>query len=153
MVYIDVSRIESLSGISVVNGSISIGASVTLNSLSQFLAQYVISNSQFSTMFSAISRHIELIANKQVRNVGSICGNMMLCHDNPLFASDICTILAGVDATVTISSSNSSIDMDMWSFLRYTFTGDEMITSVRFSVISNSATYFFDSFKVIFLSF
>lgn len=77
------------------------GAGVTLSVL---IAQLQANQSK-STSFEHLASHLLKIANVPVRNVGSWAGNIMLTHDHDNFPSDVFTVMAGAEVTVTVGGS------------------------------------------------
>lgn len=47
------------------------------------------------------------VANHQVRNVGSVSGNLMMTHVHPDFVSDMATILTAAGATLSLTYAKS----------------------------------------------
>ena len=113
-VFIDVSNVVELQGYSTTSSSLTVGAATSISSLLNLLE----ANSSMSTTFPVLAEHLAIVANTAVRNAGSWAGNLMLTHDNADFPSDIFTIMAAVNATLTIASSSGSQVYDLFSFLQ-----------------------------------
>ncbi|GLJ16108.1 hypothetical protein SUGI_0268590 [Cryptomeria japonica] len=45
------------------------------------------------------------VASPQVRNIGSVAGNLMMAHEHPDFVSDLATILTAVETRMKICSA------------------------------------------------
>ncbi|PNF35793.1 Xanthine dehydrogenase [Cryptotermes secundus] len=119
-IYIDVQDIPELKSY-VTEPTLTLGGNVSLtdciklfNSLSKKKSNYAYT--------AVLARHIDLIANVPVRNVGTIAGNLSIKHEHPEFPSDMFLILVTVGATLTIASKTflyqdvsmlDYLDMDM----------------------------------------
>ena len=92
--------VRALQEITVVKNATSfdvrVGAAATIAEFIEKLAEGEMSQDSVST---ALRKHASLIAGHQIRNVGTVGGNLMMCRDRG-FASDLATILCGVDAQV-----------------------------------------------------
>jgi xanthine dehydrogenase/oxidase len=101
-VYIDVERLPELTGITREDGILRIGAATTLGQLIEFLAG--VRAPRLAELRAALTR----IASVQVRNAGSLAGNIVLARDcaetAAPFPSDAFTALLAMDATVEVAS-------------------------------------------------
>lgn len=96
----DISQLAELQTITMGGSGLTVGAGVTLANLMAALEQ----NSGLSASYPTLLAHMQKVANTPVRSVGTWAGNLMMCHDHDDFPSDMCTILAGAGATVTLAS-------------------------------------------------
>lgn len=130
-VFIDMSSVPELQVVKTTASSLTVGATVSISNLINLLE----SNSGLSSSFSVLAEHLSIVANTAVRNAGCWAGNLMLTHDNADFPSDIFTIMAATNATLTIASSSGSSTYDLFSFLQLDMTG-RVIVSMSIPVLS-----------------
>lgn len=96
------------------DGALTLGASTTITEMIRALEAGAAS----SASFPAMVEHFKCVASWQVRNVGSIVGNLMMCRTQH-FMSDLATVLTGAGARVKFSLfSGASAEVDLYSFLR-----------------------------------
>jgi xanthine dehydrogenase/oxidase len=106
---VDVSRIPELTGIE--PETVTVGAGLSLADLEEFLAERIAALAPAETAgLQALYQHVLRIANVQVRNVGTIAGNLLMTRQNAAsstpFASDLFTVLATLGATVGLVPSD-----------------------------------------------
>lgn len=109
-VLIDVSQVAELQGISVEAGGLHVGAAVSIQRLLDAARALVDEqNPEETAGFRELVRHGQYVAGVQVRNAGSIGGNVFVAashtRDGLPFASDMLTLLATLGTTVTIRSA------------------------------------------------
>src|SRR6185312_6706052 len=113
----NVTQIPDLSVISQDADWLYIGAAQTITNVMSILAQVAASdpspNKVKTRAFAALIRHMNDIANVQVRNAASWTGNLMLAKSHPNFPSDLLTILTGVGAYVLVESPTASEWVDV----------------------------------------
>ncbi|MGB1286855.1 MAG: FAD binding domain-containing protein [Aggregatilineales bacterium] len=118
---VDIGRLEALKGISA-NGSLSIGATSTHAEIA--------ASSDVQSMCSALASAAGQIGDQQVRNFGTLGGN--IAHADP--ASDPPTVLLAADATIHIKSSSGERSVGAADFFVDLFATDlgedELITSI-----------------------
>ncbi|XP_010521613.1 PREDICTED: abscisic-aldehyde oxidase-like isoform X1 [Tarenaya hassleriana] len=110
--YIDIRRIPELSMIRKNGSGIEIGAVVTISKAIDVLKE----ESKVSDVFTKMASHMEKVANKFIRNSGSIGGNLVMAQSKR-FPSDIATVFLAVDATVNIMSDGEYEKLSMEEFL------------------------------------
>ncbi|MDR3636017.1 MAG: molybdopterin-dependent oxidoreductase [Isosphaeraceae bacterium] len=107
-VLIDVSQVAELQGISVEAEGLRVGAAVSIQRLLDAARTRVDEGAETEGLRELV-RHGQYVAGIQVRNAGSIGGNIFLAashtRDGLPFASDVMTLLATLGATVTIRSN------------------------------------------------
>jgi xanthine dehydrogenase small subunit len=111
---VDVSAIPELSGVD--PEGVTVGGGVSLAELEEFLAARIAALPPTATAgLQALYDHLLRIANVQVRNVGTIAGNLVLTRQNAAtgapFASDLFTVLATLGATLGLVPSDPSKDI------------------------------------------
>lgn len=108
-VLIDVAQVAELLGFSSDPDGVRIGASETLSNVIDGLQKLIANRAKAKTKgLAAFRTHLLDVANLQVRNIGSIGGNVMMTRtqaetDQP-FPSDVFLVLATLGATITIAS-------------------------------------------------
>lgn len=119
---VDIGQIEDLKGIEV-NGSLAIGAMTTHAEIA--------ASPDVQTMCAALASACGRVGDPQVRNFGTLGGN--IAHADP--ASDPPTVLVACDATIHIASANGSREVRAVDFFQDLFTTDldegELITHVE----------------------
>ncbi|XP_026467613.1 indole-3-acetaldehyde oxidase-like [Ctenocephalides felis] len=117
--FIDINGVSELRK-HIINSNIILGANINLTETMLYLTEY--SKVKGFEYVLELVKHIDLVANVPVRNVGTIAGNLMLKHQHPEFPSDIFLILELVEAKLTIMdicgskfivSPANFLDMDM----------------------------------------
>jgi xanthine dehydrogenase/oxidase len=106
---IDISGITELARITELETGIDIGATISIQQLIDFVTQVISQRPTEQTIgLHALKRHANLIAGYQVRCAGSVAGNIFMTRDHAdrgaPFPSDLFTVLATLDATITIGS-------------------------------------------------
>jgi len=132
--FIDIQYIEQLKGYSInPDSTLTVGST---NTISEFID--IINSLNQSPSLTAIQKAIfpellyvlERIASHQVRNAGSIGGNLMLSNKNS-FPSDLAIALMGLNATVTAISSSSQLKLDIGTFVN-TNLDKYLLTQITF---------------------
>ena len=118
---VDIGRIDALRGISA-NGGFIIGALTT---------HTMVASENADGFPAALSEAASMIGDPQVRNRGTVGGNV--AHADP--ASDLPTVFAALGATMTAQSSNGTRDIDASEFFTGLFesalTEDELLTGIE----------------------
>ena len=121
-VLIDVARIPELLGFSSDADGVRIGAAETLSHVIDGLQKLIASRAKAKTKgLAAFRTHLLDVANLQVRNIGSIGGNVMMTRtqaetDQP-FPSDVFLVLATLGASITIASRDWSSGSRTWPIM------------------------------------
>eukprot|EP00268_Persea_americana_P065659 TRINITY_DN880_c1_g2_i1.p1 TRINITY_DN880_c1_g2~~TRINITY_DN880_c1_g2_i1.p1 ORF type:complete len:1016 (-),score=186.62 TRINITY_DN880_c1_g2_i1:301-3348(-) len=127
-VLVDISRIPSLLGSSVSNKGITIGGAVTISDLMLLLKKHSNLSKSYTPMFD----HLKCVATPQVRNVGSVAGNLMVAHQHGDFVSDVATILIAAESRLTVCSAclnTSEVTISLEEFFRMTME-NKVITQI-----------------------
>ncbi|KDP42925.1 hypothetical protein JCGZ_23867 [Jatropha curcas] len=118
--YIDLRYIPELSRIRRDGTGIEIGAAVTIFKVIEALRELNKSECEFSSeskmVFNKIADHLEKVANKFVRNTGSIGGNLVMAQRKS-FPSDIATILLAAGSYVHVISGTVHEKLTLEEFL------------------------------------
>ncbi|KAJ7565972.1 hypothetical protein O6H91_02G083300 [Diphasiastrum complanatum] len=100
-VSVDISSIPVLSQVNVNEQGITIGGAATITDLMVLLE----SNNNLSPSYNPLLKHLKRVATPQVRNIGSVAGNLVMAYKHHDFISDIATILVAAEATIKIYSA------------------------------------------------
>ncbi|GAB0094282.1 xanthine dehydrogenase [Sergentomyia squamirostris] len=104
-IFLDVSAVEELRTHSI-GQTIDIGANIPLAEFMKVLTE-ASAKQEFAYGVQMV-KHIDLVANVPVRNVGSVAGNLMIKHQHNDFPSDIFLLLVAVGAKFTIRNSKGA---------------------------------------------
>eukprot|EP01102_Stenamoeba_stenopodia_P017016 TRINITY_DN6037_c1_g1_i4.p1 TRINITY_DN6037_c1_g1~~TRINITY_DN6037_c1_g1_i4.p1 ORF type:complete len:1420 (+),score=227.64 TRINITY_DN6037_c1_g1_i4:457-4260(+) len=104
---INIAPIKELNDLNWVDNTLVIGASVPIEQLLQLLKSNDLPEgfSRVRMLLQGLSR----VASRQIRSVGSVAGNIMMVQQWS-FASDLCTLLMGVNATVVVINLEDPLD-------------------------------------------
>jgi carbon-monoxide dehydrogenase medium subunit len=127
---VDIGGIEELKGISVENGTLRIGALTTHAEIA--------TSSQVESAAGILSEAAQGIGDPQVRNRGTIGGNV--AHADP--ASDLPTVLKAMNATFTIQGQGGSRSVSADEFFTGAFSTDlsdnEILTGISMPVLAEN---------------
>jgi carbon-monoxide dehydrogenase medium subunit len=122
-VLVDISRIPELSVLEADDDRVRIGAATTYASFQE---------SDLSDRYPAIGEAIAVIADQQVRNVGTIGG--AISHADPYL--DVVPPLLCHDASVEVQSADETRTMPLaefcWAYMETDLEGDELLTAIEF---------------------
>ncbi|KAK3726979.1 hypothetical protein QZH41_014709, partial [Actinostola sp. cb2023] len=127
-VFVDVNGIADLKVVKILSDSLTVGGSVSLSSLTDALDK----NSASYKPFGVLADHVRKVANVQVRNVGTVAGNLMLTHDHPDFPSDIFTILETIGSTIIVVDAKTGKPSE---YTLMNFLGLDMTAKVILMVV------------------
>jgi carbon-monoxide dehydrogenase medium subunit len=126
---VDIGRIKSLHGIKVTKKEVKIGALTTHAA--------VAASDELKAACPILAEAAELIADRQVRNRGTIGGS--LSNADP--ASDYPTLITALDATLTATGPNGERQIEARKFFKDLFTTalkrDEVLTSITVPAYGN----------------
>lgn len=108
-VVIDISRIKELAHLDATADGIKCGAAVSIQDLMEFCEAQIKAKEKHQTNgFRQLVQHAKHIAGIQIRNAGSVAGNVFITKSHTQqgtpFPSDLFTVLSGLGAKVTIAS-------------------------------------------------
>ena len=139
---VNLKGIPGLTGIKLYNGSVHIGALTKLRELerSQLIAEKA----------PLITETVKAMASVQVRNMGTIGGN--LCNASP--AGDLCVSLLALDAKAQVASTRGVRSVPLTEFFtgpsRTCMSDDEILTGVSFQAgTENSGSSFIKVGRVV----
>lgn len=128
-VFVDISRVPGLSGVSTEDGVVTVGAATTYSALEE---------TREINRHPVLADALHAIADRQVRNLGTIGG--ALGHADP--SLDIVPPLRCLDAEVTVSSSAGARTLPLGEFHRGYMEADlepgELIESVSFARVDGT---------------
>ncbi len=126
---VDIGRIKGLSGIKAGKKEVKIGALTTHAT--------VAASSDLKTACPILAEAAAVIADPQVRNRGTIGGS--LANSDP--AADYPTLMIALNATITVTGSKGTRDIEAAKFFKDLFTtalkSDEIVTSVSVPAYGN----------------
>eukprot|EP01047_Picozoa_sp_COSAG01_P062785 COSAG01_NODE_8041_length_2945_cov_1.368236_1_plen_715_part_10 len=155
-VYIDISRLKELAAVqpSASGKSLLVGSAVPINDLVEILQTAHKAAPASTITFPEIARHCLLIANNQVRNVGTWAGNLMIAAKHPDFPSDLVTTFSGAGCSIHIVSATGKRIISVVDFAAAALTGDALKDDELIQALElphspgGSITEVFDSWKV-----
>ncbi|CAG9813286.1 unnamed protein product [Phaedon cochleariae] len=103
-VYIDVTSVKELTDHSMNGNTLVLGGNISLTKMMDVLQET--SNLQNFKYLSEVREHIDVVASVQIRNIGTIAGNLMLKYQHNEFQSDIFLLLETFNATLVIAGVN-----------------------------------------------
>jgi xanthine dehydrogenase/oxidase len=137
--YIDISAVPDINVLQFSQDRLLVGAAVRIAALIDALE----ANSSSAPSFKILARHLGLIANKPVRNMGSWAGNMMLANLNDNFPSDIVTIMAAAGALLMVGGvSDPAEQLSIPEFLQTDMKG-RVIISITIPCTAVFFSFFF----------
>lgn len=102
--YVDITRIPEMKEIRENENGVEIGAVVSISKVIAALKEI-----RVEKMFGKLAAHMEKIAARFIRNIGSIGGNLVMAQRKQ-FPSDMATILLAADASVNIMSLSRGLE-------------------------------------------
>ncbi|XP_065095835.1 uncharacterized protein LOC135717607 [Ochlerotatus camptorhynchus] len=144
-VLIDINSIEELHSYWIGRDLI-VGANVSLTEFTGILNEAARSEAKFKYC-EQLAKHVALIGQVSMRNVGTIAGNLCLKNKHRGFNSDLHVILAAVGARLTITNLDGSIDtVSPEQFVRM-HMDKKMILNITFPPM-HADNYAFRSYRV-----
>ncbi|KAJ8952860.1 hypothetical protein NQ314_007466 [Rhamnusium bicolor] len=144
-IYIDVTSVDELTTYSLNGNSLVLGANLTLTKIMDIFTSISQENVNFAYL-SSIAKHIDLVANVPVRNIGTIAGNLMIKYNHNEFQSDIFLLLETYDATIVlVDIQGNEIGIGPREFLNIDMD-KRLIKNIVFSGLDSSYKYL--SYKI-----
>ncbi|XP_046687709.1 xanthine dehydrogenase-like isoform X2 [Homalodisca vitripennis] len=110
-VFIDINGVGFLKAHSFHSNNLYVGANTTLSDVIVLFEALAEEKPEYFSYLKQLADHIEKVANRHVRNVGTIAGNLMIKHESRYFQSDIFVILETVGANVSVRGDNEAITL------------------------------------------
>ncbi|TRY76734.1 hypothetical protein TCAL_11871 [Tigriopus californicus] len=107
--FFDISAIPEL--VTITLDPFNVGGGVSLTKFIEILEQQASSKGVDYAHGAQMAKHIKKVANTNVRNVGSVGGNLMLKHAHKDFPSDIFALLEAAQAKIGVKSTTGEILM------------------------------------------
>ncbi|XP_050344388.1 xanthine dehydrogenase/oxidase-like [Nymphalis io] len=121
-VLIDISAVSSLKQYHF-DQNLVLGANIALEECLDIFKKTAATMDDF-TYLEEFAKHLDLVAQMPVRNIGSLAGNIMLKHIKPSYRSDVFLLFEAVGATVTIrGGGNERVSLGLPEFLKYDMKG------------------------------
>ncbi|CAH0726755.1 unnamed protein product, partial [Brenthis ino] len=134
-VYIDIASISSLQD-SLIDENLVLGAGLTINQTMDIFKKQM-KNDDFAYL-EQFHKHLELVANVPVKNIGTIGGNLAMKHAHPEFQSDLFVLFETVNATITLVDMKlETIEMKLTRFLQIDLK-DKLILNLKIPPLSNN---------------
>ena len=83
---------------------LNVGAGITLNDFIDTMKKYSTEDTQNFSYGNQIVKHLKRVANVNVRNRGTLAGNLMLKHQHHEFPSDLFVLLEALEAKLIVES-------------------------------------------------
>jgi 2-furoyl-CoA dehydrogenase FAD binding subunit len=132
-VLVDITRIPELADIREVDGKVEVGAAVTQNRLMAWPS--------LATKLPLLAAALPFVGHFQTRNKGTVCGS--IAHADP--ASELPLSLAVLEGEVVLRSRKGTrvlaADQFQQGMLTTARAGDELITAVRFPVMTGGVAF------------
>eukprot|EP01119_Soliformovum_irregulare_P002161 TRINITY_DN1231_c0_g1_i2.p1 TRINITY_DN1231_c0_g1~~TRINITY_DN1231_c0_g1_i2.p1 ORF type:complete len:732 (-),score=224.06 TRINITY_DN1231_c0_g1_i2:1885-3753(-) len=123
-----------------------IGAAVSIANVINLLTSWSSSvSTETQSTFAALTKHMNKIAGHQIRNAGSILGNLMIVHAHKDFPSDMFTIMLGANATVMVGSSAGVSELTLPELAHADMKG-KLVLSIKIPFSKKGQVY--KSYKV-----
>ena len=114
---LNINGIAELSNITQNSLGITIGASVPIGDVLQYFRTATAAQPYQTAHLAQAANHLQRVASKPIRNIASIMGNVALAHKyqsaTNFFASDVVTMLYGVDAVFTTYNTSQQTTVQM----------------------------------------
>ncbi|XP_064073152.1 xanthine dehydrogenase/oxidase-like [Vanessa tameamea] len=121
-VLIDISAVSSLKQYHF-DQNLVLGANISLEECLEIFKNTAATMDDFKYL-EEFAKHLDLVAQMPVRNIGSLAGNLMLKHIKPSYRSDVFLLFEAVGATVTIrGAGNLLVSLSLPEFLKYNMKG------------------------------
>ncbi|XP_045774054.1 xanthine dehydrogenase-like isoform X1 [Maniola jurtina] len=134
-VFIDVTSISTLKD-TIIDANLVLGAGLSIHEL-MAVFQRQMNNDNFRYL-EHFHRHLELVANVPVKNIGTIGGNLAMKNAHHDFPSDVFLIFETVNAVITLVDSNFKYhEMNLQKFLA-TDLKDKLIVNVKIPPLSEN---------------
>ena len=135
--FIEINSVHSLRKQEASAASLILGGAITITTAIECLQKYM--EMEGFEYFKAVIKHWKRVANVNVRNVGTLAGNLMLKHMHREFPTDIFLVLEAVGAMLTIGKTNHSLalaklcfQLPLISFAASSPTLQKMVTMQEF---------------------
>ena len=142
-VFVDISMVpEVIQASAAADGAVTLPATTTVTEMIRKLE----ANATKSASFPEMAAHFKKVASWQVRNVGSVAGNIMMARGH--FMSDLATVLMGAGASIkfTLFSSGASFEAALSDFLAKrgvaaAADADVLVTAIVVPFLGANETY------------
>ncbi|XP_046967939.1 xanthine dehydrogenase/oxidase-like [Vanessa cardui] len=143
-VVIDISAVSSLKQYHF-DQNLVLGANISLEECLEIFKKTAATMDDFKYL-EEFAKHLDLVAQIPVRNIGSLAGNLMLKHIKPSYRSDVFVLFEAVGATVTIrGAGNFLVSMSLPDFLKYDMRGKLIL---NFELPPQGPNHIIRSYKV-----
>ncbi|EFA11446.2 uncharacterized protein LOC656938 [Tribolium castaneum] len=144
-VYVDVADVDELTSCKMEKGHLVVGANITLTETMNLFDKISQENGDFSYL-KKLEKHVDLIANVPVRNLGTLAGNLMIKHRHNEFPSDIFLIFETVNAVLLLVDTDKNESKICVKDLLKTPMGGKLIKKIILPPLSPKFKY--ESYKI-----
>ncbi|KAL4191085.1 hypothetical protein AMTRI_Chr07g27880 [Amborella trichopoda] len=132
-VLVDISQIPALLEASLTSEGLSIGGGVSISNCMLLLKRH----SKLSSSYEPVYHHLKRVATPQIRNLGSVVGNLMIAHEHKDFVSDVATILMAAESRLVIHSTSNEVEVvaDLEQFFKMDME-DKVILKIIVPILS-----------------
>jgi len=146
-VFVNLTNLAELQGVKMEGNNLVVGATVTLNDLISNLQSQIDTLPHPQTRsWIALVRHLKMVANTGVRNVGCWAGNLVMAKTHPEFPSDLFTLFAAVGAQLVLKTAGTSRSVKVIDFHQTEMAADEIVYQLLLPTTPDHDV--FDSYKV-----
>ncbi|CAH2090197.1 unnamed protein product [Euphydryas editha] len=143
-ILIDISSVTSLKQYHFEQNLI-LGANIPLEECMEIFKEAAATKEDFAYL-QEFAKHLDLIAQIPVRNIGSLAGNIMLKHTSPGYPSDLFLIFEAVGTTATIRDRRGqTVCLSLTDFLKYNMKGKLII---HFELPPQGPNHILKSYKI-----
>ncbi len=145
--YIDVTGVSELQTVVQEEPYLLVGGNVTLTTFMTTLKEAATADPVGYSYCTRLAEHLKKVANTNVRNVGTVAGNLMMKHAHNDFESDIFNLMECVGAQISIMNTRREqalysprefLDIDMNKKILYFVSLPKLDSSYRFWYVTDA---------------
>ncbi|KAF6212617.1 hypothetical protein GE061_013143 [Apolygus lucorum] len=146
--YIDIKGVPELRTHSLTDSGLDLGANMTLTELISLFNEVAKEKPLLFGYTKVLAKHIDLVANVPVRNIGTIAGNLSIKHQHRDFVSDIFVLMETAGAVLTICSLSGVVEtISMLEYLNLDMN-KKLIVKITLPPISSNH-YIMKTYKIL----
>ncbi|XP_024541348.1 xanthine dehydrogenase/oxidase isoform X2 [Selaginella moellendorffii] len=137
-VVVDISCIDEMRRVSIDSRGIRLGGAASLSDMEAVLN----SKKEVSSSYRSLLQHVKRIATHQVRNMGTVAGNLMMTYQNLGFVSDVAVLLFAAEAILTIALSDAvRKDLTIEDFFKLPSVDEIVIVEIFLPLLPESVRF------------